>query len=177
MSEVILVDEQDVELGAMEKIEAHEKGVLHRAFSILVFNSKRELLLQKRNQNKYHSGGLWTNTCCSHPAPGEEIAAAARSKLHQEMGIDVQPEFAYKFIYKTSVNHNLIEHEYDHVFTGRFDGIPEINSEEVEDWRFVDMVRLRKDIQDNPGSYTSWFKLIISHPELDQISRSISEKS
>ena len=169
MEEVILVDEGDRETGTMEKMEAHRRGVLHRAFSILLFNSKGELLLQKRSSEKYHSGGLWTNTCCSHPHPGESIIAAANRKLKQEMGIDLYPEFAFKFIYKTSLDHQLIEHEYDHVLIGQFDGQPEINPEEVEDWKFIDVTSLREDIARHPDQYTQWFKLIVNHPELAEL--------
>jgi len=165
MEEVILVDEADRETGAMEKMEAHRKGALHRAFSIFLFNSKGELLLQKRSSKKYHSGGLWTNTCCSHPHPGENIVQAANRKLKQEMGIDLYPEFAFKFIYKTSLDHQLIEHEYDHVLIGQFDGKPEINPEEVEDWKFVDINSVKKEIEARPETYTYWFKVIINHPE------------
>src|SRR5436190_13031104 len=137
MEEVILVDEHDNAIGTMEKMEAHEKGVLHRAFSILLFNAEGQMLLQKRSKNKYHSSGLWTNTCCSHPLPGEKIEDAARRRLHEEMGIDLQPEFSYKFIYKTNLDKNLIEYEYDHVFTGVFNGTPVVNKNEVEDWKFI----------------------------------------
>src|SRR6478736_5859771 len=165
MEEVILVDEADRETGAMEKMEAHRKGALHRAFSIFLFNSKGELLLQKRSSKKYHSGGLCTNTCCSHPHPGENIVQAANRKLKQEMGIDLYPEFAFKFIYKTSLDHQLIEHEYDHVLIGQFDGKPEINPEEVEDWKFVDINSVKKEIEARPETYTYWFKVIINHPE------------
>ncbi len=167
MEHVILVDEADNETGTMEKMEAHRKGVLHRAFSILLFNSKGELLLQKRSSKKYHSGGLWTNTCCSHPNPGESIAKAANRKLKQEMGIDLYPEFAFKFIYKTSLDHQLMEHEYDYVLIGQFDGQPIINPEEVEDWKFVDIVSVKKELEANPESYTYWFKVIINHPEFN----------
>jgi len=121
---VILVDESDHELGSMEKMEAHRKGVLHRAFSVLLFNSKGEVLLQKRSASKYHSAGLWTNTCCSHPKPAENIDIAVRRRLQEEMGIDSNPEFAYKFIYKTTLDNNLTEHELDYVFIGTFDGEP-----------------------------------------------------
>jgi isopentenyl-diphosphate delta-isomerase len=166
MEHVILVDENDRETGTMEKMEAHQKGVLHRAFSILLFNSKGEILLQKRSLKKYHSGGLWTNTCCSHPLPGEGIEKAARRKLNQEMGIDLHPEFAFKFIYKTSLDHQLIEHEYDHVFTGHFDGEPEINPEEVADWKFMSVAGIRNEINQTPEHFTYWFKLIVNRPEL-----------
>ncbi len=165
MEHVILVDEADRETGTMEKMEAHRKGILHRAFSILLFNSKGELLLQKRATKKYHSGGLWTNTCCSHPHPGEDIINAANRKLKQEMGISLYPEFAFKFIYNTPLDHGLIEHEYDHVLIGQFDGEPEINPEEVEDWKFINLASLRKSIQERPEMYTYWFKVIINHPE------------
>lgn len=166
MEKVILVDERDNIVGTMEKLEAHKKGVLHRAFSILLFNSKGEMLLQKRAASKYHSGGLWTNTCCSHPLPEESMEQATRRKLKQEMGIDLQTEFAYKFIYKASLDHGLTEHELDYVYTAIFDGDPVINTEEVEAWKFVDIAALKKDIADNPDHYTYWFKLIIRHPEL-----------
>jgi isopentenyl-diphosphate Delta-isomerase len=166
MEQVILVDEADNEIGTMEKMEAHEKGVLHRAFSVLLYNSKGHILLQKRSKTKYHSAGLWTNTCCSHPRPGESILLAARRKLMQEMGIDFQPEFAFKFIYQTNLEHRLIEHEYDHVLVGQYEGEFETNPEEVEDWKFVDSAELKKEITLHPENYTYWFRLIMNHPEL-----------
>lgn len=166
MDHVILVDDQDRETGTMEKMAAHREGLLHRAFSVLLFNSKGEILLQKRAGSKYHSGGLWTNTCCSHPLPNEPILEGVRRKLKQEMGIDNRPEFAYKFIYHVALDHGLTEHEYDHVFIGTFDGEPEINEHEVEDWKFMDMAALRSDMQQNPDNYTHWFRLIVNHREL-----------
>ncbi len=169
MEKIILVNESDIEIGTMEKMEAHRRGVLHRAFSVMLFNSNGELLLQKRARNKYHSGGLWTNTCCSHPLPQETIEEAAKRRLKQEMGIDLQPTFAFKFIYKSNLDKNLIEHEYDHVFTGVFDGLPEINEDEVEDWKFMNLDSLRKDIKLSPDNYTAWFKIIINHPEWNTI--------
>jgi len=169
MEKVILVDEADNETGTMEKMEAHQKGVLHRAFSILLFNSKGKVLLQKRSVKKYHSGGLWTNTCCSHPLPGESIRHAAKRKLWQEMGIDLQPEYAFKFIYKTPLDHQLIEHELDHVLIGQFDGEPDINPEEVDEWKLADVDELRKEINKNPEAYTFWFRIIINHPELSHV--------
>ena len=165
MEHVILVDQDDTAIGTMEKLEAHRKGVLHRAFSILLFNSKGELLLQKRSRLKYHSSGLWTNTCCSHPLPDEPMEQATHRKLKQEMGIDLQTEFAYKFIYQATMDKGLIEHECDHVYIGTFDGIPKINPEEVEDWKFIEMISLRADIKKKPEAYTSWFKLILDHSE------------
>ena len=163
MEEVILVDEQDNALGTMEKMEAHRKGKLHRAFSVVLFNTDGEMLLQKRSRKKYHSGGLWTNTCCSHPFPGEKTEEAARRRLKQEMGIDFVPEFSYKFIYHAKLEDGLIEHELDHVFAGTFSGVPTINKEEVEDWKFVGMPWLRNDIVRNPADYTVWFKHILKH--------------
>jgi isopentenyl-diphosphate Delta-isomerase len=169
MEKIVLVDEFDNEIGTMEKMEAHRKGVLHRAFSVLLFNSHGELLLQKRAKNKYHSGGLWTNTCCSHPLPHESIEDAASRRLKQEMGIDFQPTFAFKFIYKTHLDQSLIEHEYDHVYTGVFDGVPVINKDEVEEWKFMDVNSLRKDMKEFPEHYTTWFKIIMNHPEWFEI--------
>lgn len=166
MEKVILVDQEDQVVGTMEKMEAHRRGLLHRAFSIILFNNKGELLLQKRAASKYHSAGLWTNTCCSHPLPGESLEDATRRKLKQEMGIDLQPEFAYKFIYRAQLDHGLTEHELDHVFVGQFDGTPNVNNDEVSEWRFADINFLREDILTHPQQYTAWFKLILNHTEL-----------
>jgi isopentenyl-diphosphate delta-isomerase len=166
MTEVILVDANDNAIGTMEKMEAHEKGLLHRAFSVLIFNSKGELLIQKRASTKYHSGGLWTNTCCSHPTPQESIEQAAKRRLKEEMGIEAEPTFTYKFIYKTDLDKNLIEYEVDHVLTAQFDGEPKVNENEVEDWKYVSLKELQRDAQNNPHLYTEWFKLILKHQEI-----------
>lgn len=174
---VILVDEQDNEVGLMEKLEAHQKGLLHRAFSVLLFNSKGELLLQKRAMCKYHSGGLWSNTCCSHPMPGENIQHATTRKLKQEMGINLIPQFAYKFVYKAYLDHNLTEYELDHVFTATFEGIPQANPDEVEDWRFVDITTLKKEMADKPSAFTAWFHLIMNHPQFELLAASKVGKS
>lgn len=168
MEHVILVDEHDREIGTMEKLEAHQKGALHRAFSVLLFNSKGEILLQKRARTKYHSGGLWTNTCCSHPLPNEALTDGVKRKLMQEMGIETNADFAYKFIYQVQLDRGLTEHECDYVFIGTFDGEPAINRHEVEDWKFMSMASLRHDIEMNPAQYTHWFKLIVNHRELTE---------
>ncbi len=169
MEHVILVDPRDNAIGTMEKMEAHKKGELHRAFSILLFNDVGKLLLQKRSRHKYHSSGLWTNTCCSHPLPEERMEDATRRRLKEEMGNDLQPIFSYTFIYKARLDQNLIEHELDHVFVGTFNGTPIINKKEVEDWKYVDINWLKQDIIQQPAAYTVWFKLIVNHPELNSI--------
>ena len=169
MDHVILVDEHDNAIGTMEKLEAHQKGLLHRAFSVLLFNSRGEMLLQKRASTKYHSAGLWTNACCSHPKQNEDIYLTVRNRLSYEMGIDVVPEFFYKFTYRSGLDKNLIEHEIDYVYIGTFDGIPAINLEEVEDWKFVSLEDLRLAIDSNPQDYTYWFKVIVGHSELRKI--------
>lgn len=165
MDQVILVDPKDNIIGTMEKMEAHKKGVLHRAFSILLFNDEGKVLLQKRSHNKYHSRGLWTNTCCSHPLPGEKLEDATRRRLKEEMGIDLQTTFSHTFIYKALLDQNLTEHELDHVFVGTFNGTPSINKKEVEDWKYADIDWLKQDIDEHPDAYTVWFKLIIGHDE------------
>ncbi len=162
MEHVILVDHQDNEMGTMEKMEAHQKGVLHRAFSILIFNSKGEMLIQQRSHSKYHSAGLWSNACCSHPRPGEPIEEAVPRRLKEEMGIDVQLKFAYKFIYKTLLENNLIEHELDHVFIGKFDGVPVPDPAEVADWQFISISALQESVNKKPGEFTPWFNIILN---------------
>ena len=166
MEHVILVDTNDREIGTMEKMEAHKKGVLHRAFSILLFDQAGKMLIQKRAGGKYHSSGLWTNACCSHPLPGESLETATRRRLNQEMGIDLQPVFSHAFIYRAELDQNLIEHEFDHVFVGIFDGTPRVNQNEVSDWKYVDVQWLRRDIEQHPDAYTEWFKLIVSQPSV-----------
>jgi len=166
MENVILVDELDNTIGTMEKLAAHQTGALHRAFSILLFNSQGQLLLQKRAESKYHCGGLWSNTCCSHPLPDETTQDAAYRKLKQEMGIELRTTFAYKFIYKTSLDNHLIEYECDHVFVGVFDGVPVINPNEVADWKFMNITELHQAIAQNPGSFTPWLKLMVTHEKL-----------
>jgi len=160
---VILVDKNDNQVGLMPKLEAHEKGILHRAFSIFIFNSKYELLLQKRASSKYHSGGLWTNTCCSHPREGEDILDAANRRLDEEMGIKTSLRKVYDFIYKAELDNQLTEHEFDHVFYGVFDNDPILNKDEAEDFKWVDMETLNNDIIKNEDNYTVWFKIAFEY--------------
>ena len=157
---VILVDKEDFQLGLMPKMEAHRKGVLHRAFSIFIFNKSNSLLLQKRSKLKYHSPGLWTNTCCSHQRDGESTIEAARRRLNEEMGFNVDIKEIFSFIYKANLKNDLIEHEFDHVLVGHTDLNPKINIKEVEDWKWVDMSYLEQDLDRNPNIYTEWFKII-----------------
>jgi isopentenyl-diphosphate delta-isomerase len=171
MEQVILVDEQDHEIGTMEKMEAHQKGLLHRAFSLLIFNTKGEMLLQQRAISKYHSGGLWTNTCCSHPLPGETIEQAGKRKLQQEMGFTCDLRYSHKFIYKVQLDNNLIEHEWDYVLIGYFDGTPAINKDEAQAWKFESIETIQHDAKENPDRYTCWFKLILDQPELLSVKR------
>ena len=140
--EVILVDEQDQEIGVMEKMEAHRQGLLHRAFSVFIFNEKGEMLLQQRSLDKYHSGGLWTNACCSHPRPGEDIQRAAQRRLHEELGFVTSIEEIFDFIYKSPFDNGLTEHEFDHVFIGVYDDVIEPNQKEVKDFWGQDRSRL-----------------------------------
>ena len=160
---VILVDKNDNQVGLMPKLEAHKKGVLHRAFSIFIFNSKYELLLQKRASSKYHSGGLWTNTCCSHPREGEDILDAANRRLNEEMGIKTSLRKVYDFIYKAELDNQLTEHEFDHVFYGVCDNDPILNKDEAEDFKWVDMETLNNDIIKNEDNYTVWFKIAFEY--------------
>lgn len=158
---VILVDENDNEIGVMEKMQAHEKGLLHRAFSIFIFNEKEELLLQQRAVSKYHSGGLWTNTCCSHPRPNETIKDAAHRRLFEEMGMSCELKIKTNFIYKTSFGNGLTEHEFDYVLTGVTNQNPTINKEEVESYQWQSIDDIKKELVSNPDKYTSWFKIAI----------------
>ncbi|MEJ6685806.1 MAG: isopentenyl-diphosphate Delta-isomerase [Crocinitomicaceae bacterium] len=161
MIEVQLVDAQDQPTGTMEKIEAHRLGLLHRALSVIIVNSQKELLLQRRANAKYHSPGLWTNTCCSHPYPAELPLAAANRRLKEEMGMDTDLEYVFKFLYKVDFENGLIEHELDHVFVGQSDENPKLNPEEAMDFKWVSITALEKNMNENPEAYTFWFKLII----------------
>ncbi|MEY3238261.1 MAG: hypothetical protein RI883_2362 [Bacteroidota bacterium] len=158
---VCLVDHHDNEIGQMEKLEAHQKGLLHRAFSVLIFNDKQELLLQRRAFGKYHSEGLWTNTCCSHPMPGESNITAAHRRLREEMGFDCELKELFHFIYKAELDNNLVEHELDHVLIGYSSDDPILNKEEAIDFKWLSMDQLKKEIIEHANDFTIWFKLII----------------
>lgn len=160
LQNVVLVNEQDVPIGKMEKLEAHIKGELHRAFSVFIFNSDGELLLQKRSDEKYHSGGLWTNTCCGHPNPGEIVSGAAANRLAEEMGLLSELKFGFKFLYKESVGNHLTEHEIDYVFFGISNCLPAINESEVSDYRYLSLEGLKEEMNDVPDTFTEWFKII-----------------
>lgn len=159
--QIILVDEKDQAIGTAEKMAVHKKGLLHRAFSILVFNSKGELLLQQRAKIKYHCGGLWTNTCCSHPRSGETVLEAGKRRLFEEMGIHCKLEEVFSFQYCVTFPNGLTENEYDHVLVGKNDSLPTPNPEEVEGWKWMSIKSLKADIKGNPEIYTSWFKILI----------------
>lgn len=158
--QVILVDEKDNPVGVAEKMEAHQKGILHRAFSIFIFNANGEMLLQKRALNKYHSAGLWSNACCSHPAPGEETDKAAAKRLKEEMGFTAPVKKIFDFIYKAEFENGLTEYEFDHVYVGEYNGAVEMNSNEVMDHRWEGMEELERSFKSKPREFTFWFKLV-----------------
>ena len=164
--ELILVNEKDEMTGTAGKMEVHQKGLLHRAFSIFVFNSKGEMLLQQRAVNKYHSGGLWTNACCSHPFPGEEIQDAAKRRLKEEMGFETELTKSFDFVYNASFANGLIEYEFDHVFVGEYDGPVPYNKEEVMDICYKSMGAINECLKDQPQNYTAWFHL--AFPEIEK---------
>lgn len=159
IEKVILVDKNDNELGTMEKQEAHVKGLLHRAFSVFIFNDKNELLLQRRAVNKYHSGGLWTNTCCSHPRQNEKTEDAAKRRLLEEMGMRSTLKKQFDFVYKAKLDNNLYEHELDHVFFGFTNDLPIINPEEVEEYTYKTLEDIGNEMKAIPDKYTEWFKI------------------
>ena len=160
MEYVILVDENDQQTGLMEKMEAHEKGLLHRAFSVFVFNDQNQLLLHQRAAEKYHSGGLWTNTCCSHPREQESITDAGKRRLQEEMGFTCAVEPVFSFIYKADLDGGMIEHELDHVLIGRYNAAPVPNPAEVMDWKYVDLEEIVEDLSSYPEKYTAWFRIV-----------------
>ncbi len=166
MQEVILVNEADEAIGSMEKMEAHEKALLHRAFSVFLFNKKGEMLLQKRAAAKYHSPSLWTNACCSHPMPGEETKDAALRRLEEELGFTTAINKAFHFTYKAVFDNGLTEHEFDHVFVGEYEGNMQLNADEVSEVCYKSMSDIKSDIGHKAGDYTEWFK--IAFPLLEE---------
>ena len=158
--QVILVNEKDEQIGLMPKMEAHEKALLHRAFSVFIFNDKNELMLQQRALNKYHSPGLWTNTCCSHQREGETNIEAGKRRLQEEMGFVTDLKETITFIYKAPFDNGLTEHELDHIIVGHFNGEPDINKNEVESWKWMDLEDVKVDMALHPEHYTAWFKII-----------------
>lgn len=163
---LILVDENDNQIGIQNKLSVHLEGILHRAFSVFIFNSQNELLLQQRSSIKYHSPGLWTNTCCSHPRPEEQTLNACKRRLMEEMGITANLEFSFSFLYKFEFENGLTEHEFDHVYIGKTDLLPQINPNEVNDWKYMSIPNLENEILEKPQLYTPWLKICL--PELKQ---------
>ena len=157
---VILVDKNDTQIGLMSKLDAHKKGILHRAFSVFVLNNNNEIMLQKRAYNKYHSGGLWTNTCCSHQREGENSIVAGKRRLLEEMGFETELKIITSFIYKVEFENGLTEHELDYLLIGKYLKSPVINKQEVADWKWMKVELISDDIKLNPNNYTSWFKII-----------------
>lgn len=157
---VILVDTNDQPIGLMPKLEAHQKAVLHRAFSVFILNDQNEIMLQQRAHHKYHSPLLWTNTCCSHQRQGESNVQAGRRRLFEEMGFETELTELFHFIYKAPFDNGLTEHELDHVMIGRYSGQPQINPEEVEAWQWMAIEDVQADMQQQPEKYTVWFRII-----------------
>lgn len=168
---VILVDEEDNEVGRGEKLATHLNGQLHRAVSVFLFNEDGQLMIQQRAFSKYHSGGLWSNTCCGHPRPGELPIEAAQRRLWEEMGIQCELEKIFHFVYKVSLDNQITEHEFDHVFVGRFDGEANPNPEEAHAWKWIDVDVLSCDILNHPERYTYWFKMVLERVMSAQFAR------
>lgn len=159
--QVILVDALDREIGLEEKMQAHREGKLHRAISVFLFNDAGQMLLQQRALSKYHSGGQWSNACCSHPRQGETLLAAATRRLGEELGVHCELEKVFEFTYRVDLDQGLTEHEYDHVFVGRFNGSPRLNPDEACAWKWIDIDELEEDVLLHPERYTAWFKIIV----------------
>ena len=165
-NKIILVDKHDDMIGIMDKMEAHKQGLLHRAFSIYIFNSKGEMLLQQRALTKYHSAGLWTNACCSHPMPGEKTKDAAERRLMEELGFEAPIEKIFEFVYKAEFENGLTEHEFDHVFAGEYEGDLNVDPEEVKDYSYKEVVAIKNMLQQEPEKFTAWF--IIAFPKIEE---------
>ena len=174
--DVILVTENDEPIGTMEKMEAHRQGVLHRAFSIFIFNGSGDMLVQKRALKKYHGAGLWSNACCSHPYPDETVETAAARRLQEELGFNTNLEKAFAFTYRAPVENNLIEHEYDHVFCGEYESELDFNDQEVEDVAYVTIPDLEAVIASQPSSFTTWFRLVFPQVKDWWQKKQVSEK-
>jgi isopentenyl-diphosphate delta-isomerase len=168
--QLILVDEHDNQTGVMDKLSVHQKGLLHRAFSVFIFNSKDELLLQQRAENKYHSSLLWSNTCCSHPVDGEKISDTIERRLKEEMGLNCNTGFAFSFIYKSNFQNGLTEYEFDHVYFGRSDELPKPNPQEVKDWKYITLENLEKEISASSQQFSEWLKICL--PQIIEYSKS-----
>ena len=164
---VQLVNEQDEATGVMEKLQAHKQGLLHRAVSVILFNEKGELLLQQRAKGKYHSEQLWSNTCCTHPRPGESVQAAAERRLKEEMGIECSLEYGFNILYKAALDNDLIEHEYDHVFIGHSNAQPVPNENEVSSWLYLPVNAARNMLKESPEIFTPWFPLLFEKMQKD----------
>lgn len=174
---VTLVDLQDRVVGTSEKLKAHREGLLHRAFSVVVFDRHDRILLQRRHADKYHSGGLWSNTACGHPRPSEVPDEAATRRLYEEMGFTCELTYQFSFVYRANVEAGLIEYEYDRVFFGRYDGDPLPNEREVEEWRWSAPIEIAFDLAERPYAYTQWFNILFSHLAASDYSNLIVEKS
>lgn len=161
IEQVILVNKIDAPVGGQEKLQAHQQGALHRAFSVFIFNDTGEMLLQQRALGKYHSGGLWTNACCSHPRPGEETVVAAHRRLREEMGFDCEIRKVFDFIYRAELDFGLIEHEFDHAFIGTYNGEILPDADEVADFKWISLENLKEDVEKLPEIYTIWFKIAL----------------
>ncbi|MFH1661805.1 MAG: isopentenyl-diphosphate Delta-isomerase [Candidatus Falkowbacteria bacterium] len=171
--QVVLVDKNNRKIGVEEKIKAHKEGKLHRAFSIFIFNSNRELLIQQRAKTKYHSGSLWSNTVCSHPKPNETYLQATHRRLKEEMGFDCKLKKLFCFIYNTGFRNGLIENEYDCIFVGKFDGKPKSNHKEIIDYKWISIKELKKDIISHPNKYSVWLKIALNKIKSSQIKEAI----
>lgn len=158
---VVLVDEEDKEIGAMEKLQAHREGKLHRAVSVIIFNSKKQMLLQRRAEAKYHSAGAWSNACCSHPRPGETTLDAAKRRLYEEMGIRCELQKMFDLTYDIPLHNNLTEHEFDHVYAGICNDIPLPDPSEVSEWKYADVAQIKEEMQQDPSRFSEWFRLIM----------------
>jgi isopentenyl-diphosphate delta-isomerase len=164
--QLILVDTLDREVGTMDKMEVHRQGLLHRAFSIFIFNSNGDMLLQQRAENKYHSAGLWSNACCSHPFPAEKTEDAAHRRLFEEMGFDADLKLIFNFTYRAEFGNGLIEHEYDHVYLGTYDGPVSLNELEAMNYTFISLENIRQGLLKEAGIYTAWFKIAFAKLEV-----------